>query len=180
MTLAPDDFTPLYRRHAEPLLVFFQRRVLDAELATDLMADVFATALARRDQYRGSSEAELSGWLWAIAQSKLRDHERRGVTEQRSLDKAVVERRALTDDEIERIEELAGLDRLRAAIADSLGELTEYQRTAIRLRIFEERSYEEAGREMGLRTVAVRMHVMRALRRLSKDLRDIYAEQGEQ
>jgi RNA polymerase sigma-70 factor (ECF subfamily) len=180
VTLEPDDFTPLYRRHAEPLLVFFQRRVLDAELATDLMAEVFATALAHRAQYRGTSESELSGWLWAIAQSKLRDHERRDVTQRRSAEKAIVERRALTDDEIERIEELAGLARLRAAIADSLDELTDYQRTAIRLRIFEERSYEEAGRMMGLQNVAVRMHVMRALRRLSRDLRDIYAEQGEQ
>lgn len=77
------DFAVLYRRSAQSLLLFFQRRVHDAELATDLMGEVFATALDRREQYRGGDETELSGWLWAIARSTLRDHERRGVTERR-------------------------------------------------------------------------------------------------
>ncbi len=119
--LDAEDFTALYRRYAQSLLVFFQRRVHDPELALDLMSELFATALDRRAQYRGSEESELSGWIWAIARSTLRDHERRGVTERRGAERLGVERRALTDREIERIEELAGLTQLREAIAAEAG-----------------------------------------------------------
>ena len=53
----------MYRRLAGSLLVFFQRRVHDAELATDLTADTFTVALERRDQYRGASDDELATLL---------------------------------------------------------------------------------------------------------------------
>lgn len=171
MTLSPDDFARLYRRHAQSLLVFFQRRVHDAELATDLMADTFTTALDRREQFRGSSDDELSGWLWAIARSTLRDHERRGLTE-RSRDRRLgIERRALSDREIERIEELAGISELRGTIAELLSELPADQRTAVRLRVIEDRPYREVADEMGVTVAAARTHVSRGLRRIGRGLR---------
>lgn len=171
--LGPDDFARLYRRHAQSLLVFFQRRVHDAEIATDLMSDVFAMALTRRDQFRGNDDRELSGWLWAIARSTLRDYERRGATEREGLQRARrerTERRALTDREIERIEELAGLAELREAVATHLAELPADQRQAVRLRVIDDFSYQEVAERMGVTVAAARTHVSRALRRLSRDL----------
>src|SRR5580700_6327606 len=103
MTLGTEDFSRLYRRHAQSLLLFFQRRVHDPELATDLMADTFTIALDRRSQYRGSSDEELSGWLWSIAQSTLREHERHGEAARRGAKRLGRERRALADRELERI-----------------------------------------------------------------------------
>ena len=170
--LDADDFGALYRRYAQSLLLFFQRRVHDAELAMDLMGEVFATALDRRSQYRGSDESELSGWLWAIARSTLRDHERRGVTERRGAARMGVERRMLSDREIERIEELAGLSQLRATIAERLAELPEDQRTAVQLRVIDDLTYREVADRMGVRVPTARAHVSRALRRLSRELRD--------
>ena len=67
------------------MLRYFQRRVADPELATDLMADTFMTVLELRGQYRGTSAQELSGWLWRIAQSTLREHEERSRAEQEAL-----------------------------------------------------------------------------------------------
>ena len=67
MPLEPADFTRLYRRHASSLLVFFQRRACDPEAATDLLADTFAIAIERADQFRGSGDRAGSGWLWQIA-----------------------------------------------------------------------------------------------------------------
>ncbi len=51
------------------MLVFFTRRVLDAELAMDLTAETFATALTRREQFAGRSAEEEQAWLFAIARS---------------------------------------------------------------------------------------------------------------
>jgi RNA polymerase sigma-70 factor (ECF subfamily) len=172
MTLEAQDFSRLYRRHAQSLLVFFQRRVDDPELATDLMADTFTMALDRRAQFRGTSEQELSGWLWAIAQSRLREHERRGAVARRGAQRLGRERRALGDEEIERIEELAERASLREAAARHLGELPSDQREAVRLRVLEDLSYEEVAAQLGLSEEAARMRVSRALRQLAEQLKD--------
>ncbi|HWI74133.1 MAG TPA: sigma factor, partial [Baekduia sp.] len=134
MSLTEEDFLKMYRRLAGTLLVFFQRRVHDAELATDLTADTFTLALERREQYRGTSDDELSGWVWAIARSLLRDHERREETGRRTAGRLSRDRRALTDREIERIEELAGLRELREAVAAGMADLPPDHREAVALR----------------------------------------------
>ena len=178
VTLGSDDFTRLYRRNAQTLVVFFQRRVHDPELAIDLMSETFTTAIDRQDQFRGSSETELSGWLWAIARSTLRDHQRRDATERAGAQRLGVERRALSDREIERIEELAGLDQLRELVAGHLAELPPDQQTAVRLRVIEDLPYREVAEQMGMEVPAVRTHVSRALRRLSRDLRDVWSTEA--
>src|ERR1700753_1672683 len=114
MSLEPADLTRLYERSARPLLVFFQRRVDDPEVAIDLMSDCFTIALERRTQFRGEGDDALSGWLWSIAQSVLREYERRDESARRWASRLGRERRSLTDKEIERIEELAGSGRIRA------------------------------------------------------------------
>lgn len=172
MTLDPDDFARLYRRHAQSLLVFFQRRVHDPELATDLMADTYTMALDRRAQFRGESEEELSGWLWTIARSTLREHERRGDAARRSARRLGRERRALSDREIERIEELAGIADLRDAVTRRMAELPAEQREALRLRVLEDLPYEQVAAELGLSVQSARARVSRALRRLGAELRD--------
>jgi len=83
MPLDSADLTRLYRRYAASLLVFFQRRVDDPEVAVDLMSDCFTIALERRAQFRGEGDDALSGWLWSIAQSVLREYERRDESARR-------------------------------------------------------------------------------------------------
>jgi len=173
MPLSPDDLTRLYRRHAQSLLVFFQRRVHDPELATDLMSDVFLMALDRGNQFRGAADTELSGWLWSIARSTLRAWERRDETARRHELNTIRERRALTDREIERVEELAGMAELREAIAMRLADLPPDQRNAVELRVIDDLPYQDVATRMDIRVDAARMLVSRALRRLSRELRDL-------
>jgi RNA polymerase sigma-70 factor (ECF subfamily) len=176
VTLTEDDFLRLYRRMAGVLLVFFQRRLHDAELATDLTADTFTVALERRDQYRGTSDEELSGWVWAIARSLLRDHERRAETGRRTARRLGRERRALTDREIERIEELAGIRELREAVAAGMADLPEDLRTAVALRVLEDLSYTEIAQRLGITASGARTRVSRALRILADRIRRQHTE----
>jgi len=179
MTLDPEDLKRLYESYARNLLAFFQRRVNDPELAIDLMSETFTMALERRDQYRGSSDSELSGWLWSIAQSVLRGQERRGETIRRGTDRLGRERRALTDREIERIEELASSENLRAAVARSLDRLPEDQREAVRMRVIEGFSYAEIAEHLGMTSSGTRTKVTRAMRDLRGMLeRDYLREEG--
>ena len=166
MTLDGEGLTRLYERYARSLLAFFQRRVHDPELAVDLMADTFTTALERREQYRGMDDEQLSGWLWSIAQSILRDHERRGETARRGARRLGRERRELTDQEIERIEELASSENLRAAVGRSLDRLPEEQREAVRMRVIDGLPYSEIAARLGLTESGTRTRVTRAMRHL--------------
>jgi len=172
MPLEPDDFTRLYRRHASSLLVFFQRRVYDPEVATDLLADTFAIAIERAGQFRGGGDRQTSGWLWQIAQGVLREHERREDVERRGRRLAGRERRALTDAEIERIEELAGMAQLRDAIGRYLAKLPPEQSEAVRMRIVEELSYQAIADVLGIEIHTVRSRVSRGLRALNSLLAD--------
>lgn len=176
VTLTEDDFLKLYRRMAGVLLVFFQRRVHDAELATDLTADTFTLALERRAQYRGTTDDELSGWLWAIARSLLRDHERREETGRRTAGRLSRERRALTDREIERIEELAGIRELREAVAAGMADLPPDHRDAVALRVLEDMSYTEIARRLDITPSGARTRVSRGLRILADRIRRQHTE----
>jgi RNA polymerase sigma-70 factor, ECF subfamily len=167
MPLEPADFTALYRRQASSLLVFFQRRVADPEVATDLLADTFAVAIERAGQFRGSGERASSGWLWQIAQGVLREHERRDDVERRGRRLAGRERRALTDAEIERIEELAGMAQLREALVRHLGKLPADQSEAVRMRVVEEQSYQAIADHLGVEVHTARARVSRGLRVLN-------------
>lgn len=176
VTLSEDDFLRLYRRMAGVLLVFFQRRLHDAELATDLTADTFTMALERREQYRGTSDEELSGWVWAIARSLLRDHERREETGRRTARRLGRERRALTDREIERIEELAGIRELREAVAAGMADLPPDHRDAVALRVLEDLSYTEIARRLDITPSGARTRVSRGLRILADRIRRQHTE----
>jgi RNA polymerase sigma-70 factor, ECF subfamily len=166
MSLEPEELTSLYQRYARTLLVFFQRRVDDPELAVDLMSDTFTIALERRRQYRGASDEALSGWLWSIARSVLREHERRDDSARRGAKRLGRERRELTDREIERIEELASSERLRDAVTRCLDRLPADQRDAVRLRVVEGLPYTEVAAHLGLTPSGTRTRVTRAMQAL--------------
>jgi len=167
MSLGPSDFTRLYRRHAPALLVFFQRRVHDPEVATDLLADTFAIAIERAWQFRGRDDRAAGGWIWQIAQSVLRNHQARETTERRGRTRLELQRRALTDGEIERIEELAGLEQLRVALQKHLEKLPSEQEEAVRLRVVDGLTYRQIGELLGVDVQNARARVSRGLRRLS-------------
>jgi RNA polymerase sigma-70 factor (ECF subfamily) len=172
MALTPDDFTNLYRRHAQALLLHFQRRVHEPELAADLLAETFELAIRGGPGYRGSSESELSGWLWSIARNTLAEQGRRKQSERSRSQRLGRARITLSDREIERIEELAGFTQLREAVAERLSELPAEQREAVRLRVLLETPYEEIAERMRTSTEVARARVSRALRTLNIALHD--------
>jgi RNA polymerase sigma-70 factor (ECF subfamily) len=175
---SPAAFTDFYRRRAEPLLVFFARRVCDAELALDLTAETFARAYEGRASFRGGDDPDAAGaWLYGIARNLLRDWYRRGRCERTALGRLGVEPPPLADAELARIEELAGLEPLRGAVAAGLRELSGEQREALRLRVVEELPYPEVAARLGLSEQTTRMRVSRGLRALARTLEPATAEE---
>ena len=116
VTLTADDIDALYRSHARAMVTFFSRRTLDAEAAVDLVAETFAVAIAGRASCRARRPAtERAAWLFGIARNQLHGWYRRGAIERRALERVGIERPALVDADVERIDELAGLQRAARA-----------------------------------------------------------------
>jgi RNA polymerase sigma-70 factor (ECF subfamily) len=163
----------LYRDHARKLLVYFARRTFDPEVATDLVAETFASAFRDRRQYRGHSPEEAAGWLYGIARHQLTGYYKRGSVEREALKRIAVEPRDLSDAELERVDELAGLAEVRARVGQRLKELEPGDRKILRMRIVEELGYEEIADQLDLTEQAARARVSRALRRLRSSLDEI-------
>ncbi len=167
-----DAFAEFYDLYAERVVVFYLRRVLDPELAFDLMSEVFAAAWQHRRQFRGRTVEEEQGWLFAIARNELAAYWRRGRLERAALLRLDIPRPALEDSEIERLSELAEAAYRAPALRAAMRELPEEQRRAVELRVVAEQTYAEIAQELDVSQVVARARVSRGLRALSFLLRD--------
>ena len=170
--LPTDEFGSFYRAHVSNTLGFFARRVFDPEAALDLTAETFAQAYLSRRRFRGSSSAEAEAWLYTIARRQLSRYLRKGVTERKALERLGLSLSRPTDDDLNRVEELADLRRLRPIVGDALAALSDDQRTAVRLRVVEERAYAAIAAELGITEQVARARVSRGLRALSGALKN--------
>jgi RNA polymerase sigma factor (sigma-70 family) len=157
-----DDFGRFYDRYVRSLLAFFQRRVRDPEVAADLTAETFAAALISRGRYRPQT-ASAAGWLFAIAQHKLLDYQRRGTAEQRMRRRLGMQVIPVSAEDAETIRWLG-----EQSAATILEALPAEQRDAIRAHVLEDRSYAEIAHEQALSEATVRQRVSRGLRVLRK------------
>jgi RNA polymerase sigma-70 factor (ECF subfamily) len=162
-TLDAIAFARLWGVYGEQMLGFFMRRTYDAEASVDLVAETFAAGFADRRKFRGAGEDEAVAWLYGIARHRLADYLRRGSVEGRALRRLGFQRRALSDGELERVEELAGVGDIREAIRCALSELSADQREVLQLRVVEERSYGQVAAALGVSEQTARARVSRAL-----------------
>jgi len=165
-----DAFAEFYAGYIDRVVVYFTRRVLNAEVAFELAAETFALAFERRAQFRGASVEEEQGWLFAIAHSQLTRYWRRGSVERAALERLAVDVPAMTDAEIERVEQLAGLRELAPVVAGALEELPAEQRRAVELRVIEELDYAEVAAKLAVSEQVARARVSRGLRAMSRVL----------
>lgn len=162
-----EDFGALYER-TYPLIRAYLRRRAGArpDLVLDLLAETFARALARREQFdpeRGSAVV----WLLGIANHLFVDSTRRGRVAEESRQRLGMEPIHVKDDQLELIERESDSDLHRA-----LNRLPGEQREAIERRVLHEHPYAAIAEQVGCSEQVVRKRVSRglsALRRTSKE-----------
>jgi RNA polymerase sigma factor (sigma-70 family) len=161
-----NSFEVFYSRYFERVLSFFARRAGNAELAADLTAETFASALISRRRYQPQQGAADS-WLFSIAYHKLADAQRRGYAEDRARRRLGIERIALTDDDIARIDHLGAPD----WASELVYSLPDDQREAVQARVIDERGYGEIAESLHISEAVVRKRVSRGLAALRGRMR---------
>jgi RNA polymerase sigma factor (sigma-70 family) len=165
-----EEFMAVYEREREAVMVFLVRRTLDVPVAADMTAETFALALRQWGQLHDRPDEAQRAWLFTVARRQLSRYLRRMRVERRALERLGIEAPAVSEDDVARIEALAGVGELRATLGRELARLSAEQREAVRLRIVEERSYEEVARALGISEQAARARVSRGLRTLARAL----------
>ena len=166
----PQAFALFYRRHVDRLVRFAARRASDPADAADVAAATFVVALRGAQQYdprRGEPEA----WLIGIAARLIANDRRRKVREALAL--AKLEGRALLqDDDIERLVQLMDSSARARATSEAIRHLRPQDREALLLVGPEGLTEAKAAAVVGVSTVAFRMRLSRARRRLGRLVAD--------
>lgn len=105
----PEAFGRFYRRHVRWVLAICAWRAEDPELAADVTAEAFATALARSDRFDPQTGGAPGNWLFTIALDTLADARRRGCAQRRARAGLGIPAIVLTREDRRRIGELASL-----------------------------------------------------------------------
>lgn len=168
----PSAFSRVYAAQASALLAFFARRTFDVEVARDLTAETFAEAFEHRKRFRGRTDPEAAAWLYGIARHQLGRYVRKGVVQRKAVGRLGIEVPALSEDDHDRIVDLAGLADVRRTVAEAFASLPPQQREALRLRIIDEHAYPDVAAALGVSEQTARARVSRALRRIA-DLTDM-------
>ena len=163
----PHAFVELYDRWVDRLLVYFYRRVYDAEAAADLTAETFAVAYQRRARFRDTGKPG-SAWLFGIARKELHTFFRRHQAETRAVRRLGIAVPAIDEESIARIETLADLPAQHAALADALNHISDRERDAIQLRVLKDLDYPTIAERLGCSEGAARVRVHRGLARLAR------------
>jgi RNA polymerase sigma-70 factor (ECF subfamily) len=165
-----EAFAAFYERHRLAVFRYARWRLPSADAAADLTAEVFAAALEASGRFR-PGEAPARAWLFGIANNKLVDFRRRGVIADKARRRLGIERLVFDDQELERVEALVDLERLRGSLEVLVADLPAGERAAVLARVVGEAPYAEIAAELGTSEPAVRQRVARGLRRLEAGLR---------
>jgi RNA polymerase sigma-70 factor (ECF subfamily) len=157
-----EAFALLYDRHARTVLGYFARRTGDPQVAADLTAETFASAIASQHRYRPTGAPALA-WLFKIAARRLTDYERRGVVERRMRGRLAMHTPRLTPDDTTMIGVLAD-----DAASVLLAEIPAEQREAVAAHVLNERDYAELASSLRISEAAVRQRVSRGLAALRR------------
>ena len=157
-----DAFGIFYDRHARTVLGYFARRTGDPQVAADLTAETFASAIVAQRRYRPTAAPALA-WLFKIAARRLADYERHGAVERRMRRRLAMRTPRLTPDDTASIGVLA-----EDAASVLLAELPADQRAAVAAHVLEGRDYPELASALNISEAAVRQRVSRGLSSLRR------------
>ncbi|MEA2295617.1 MAG: hypothetical protein QOE86_3256 [Solirubrobacteraceae bacterium] len=160
----PEAFGIFYDRHVRAVLAYFARRTHDPEIAADLTAETFASALVARKRFRGGGPPA-AAWLFTIASRRLADYRRKGTVDGRIRRSLAMERRPIGAEDARMISWLA-----EDSAVTQLDRLPADQRAAVTAHVIDETSYGELATQLQVPEATVRQRVSRGLATLRRSM----------
>jgi RNA polymerase sigma factor (sigma-70 family) len=157
-----EDFAVFYRRHVGAATSFAGRYFRAPDVILDIVAETFARALERREQYRPERGPAVA-WLLGIERNLILDAFEHQRVDQRARARLGLPRIVLDDEQAASVARRSELDLLT-----ELTSLPYAQREAVFRRVVIEESYEAIAASVGSSQQVVRQRVSRGLNRLRR------------
>jgi RNA polymerase sigma factor (sigma-70 family) len=157
-------FEELYRRQVGATIRFAARRAERPSDVVDLVAAVWLEVVASLDRYE-PHRGDALPWILGIAANLCAVHRRRRARE-REVVRRLGGRRALDDDDFERLESAIDAHAVAPALRRGLRELPPAERGVAELVLLEGLTPAQAAEALGIRAAALRMRLARARRKL--------------
>ena len=173
----PEAFGVFYSRNVRALLAFFWSRTRDRDVASDLVAETFAAALAGVEHYDPVKGAPRQ-WLYGIANNQLKRMWRKNRVStgaRRRLQLQTPPTASAGWEEIEASDAQLDAERLAKALARVPAKSSE----AVRLRLIEQLDYAEIAHRVNCKPGSARSLVFRGLRRLRDEFEAPPARRGQ-
>jgi RNA polymerase sigma factor (sigma-70 family) len=157
-------FEELYRRQVGATIRFAARRAERPSDVVDLVAAVWLEVVASLDRYE-PHRGDALPWILGIA-ANLCAVDRRRRAREREVVRRLGGRRALDDDDFERLERAIDAHAVAPALRRGLRELPPAERGVAELVLLEGLTPAQAAEALGIRAAALRMRLARARRKL--------------
>ncbi len=161
-----DEVDLIYLRYVSPIRNYLRRLSGDADLADDLVQEVFYRAM--RQLWAGVKVRHISAWLYRIARNLYLDHVKRARFLEVPLDEADLRAPGVAPVSSEDPQDAALRREEHDEVARGLLALPEQQRSCLLLRAVEGLAYEEIAEALGMTEGAVKACLHRARRRLDR------------
>jgi RNA polymerase sigma-70 factor, ECF subfamily len=152
----------LYVLYYPKLLSYCERRLYILAVAEDVVSEVWLQVAEQVRDFRGTSDREFAGWLYAIATNRTNDYVRSWRRRRGLLEAAAREGRIRMAGQQEPYEPDLDWPHVYAAIAA----LPVRDQSIVSLRIFEDLPFEQIAAIVGMRPASVRMAYGRTLNKL--------------
>ena len=164
----PDAFAGLFDRHAPLILRYISRRVGQAS-ADDLVAETFLAAFRRRQQY-DTTHRDARPWLYGIATHLISQHRREESRQLRIRLAAASASEPADPGHGDRVAASVTANMVRGVLTTVLADLPGAERDVLVLIAWEQLSYDEVARALGIPVGTVRSRLSRARRRVREAL----------
>ncbi len=171
-------YRSLMEKYETPLYYHLLKMVKDKEQVRDLVQEAFMKAFDNLESY--NTNYAFSTWLYRITTNHTIDYLRKKKLQTTSIDEPVKTKEGEMNIQLE--DEHSETDRkiIRKQRSDIIHEaiedLPEKYRVVIKLRHFEELSYDEISEQLDLPLGTVKAHIFRAREMLYKELKDRRSE----
>lgn len=162
-------FDELYAAHRQTLHAYLLGRTGDAELALDLLQDMFVRAWRNLSMLEGLSAERQRAWLFSVARNLVIDQHRASATRGRTGE-ALVREAAVAPSGAEPAEAEAAHRARLATLDAAISALPDELRIVLVLQVAGEHTSTEIGELLGRPAGTVRYQLSEARRRLALEL----------
>jgi RNA polymerase sigma factor (sigma-70 family) len=164
----PDAFAGLFDRHAPPIMRYIARRVGPSN-ADDLVAETFLAAFRRRQKY-DTRHRDARPWLYGIATHLISQHRREESRQLRIRLAAGLAPQPADPGHGDRVAAYVTANAVRGALTAALAGLPAAERDVLVLIAWEQLSYDEVARALGIPVGTVKSRLSRARGRVREVL----------